>query len=818
MGTLARIVQMDAAEFAWRTRTTARTALDRAAAAVRPSSWNRRRLARALQDSFVLEPARKALRRGRWNDAHIALSEHFQSAEPRFPIVASSRATLAARIRAEFPGAADDASSRAGRIIAGEYDLLGYRGLRFGTPLPDWHLDPVHSRRPPLAFWSAVPFLDPLCGDHKIIWELNRHQHWLALGRAYWLANRDDARARFIAELESWMSENPPLAGINWASMLELAFRCLSWLWAIHFFTDPAAHDDEPWLVDLLLGLDRQLTQVERHLSYYFSPNTHLLGEALALYVAGRALPELAASDRRAALGRHILIDEIARQIAPDGGHCERSAHYHRYTLDFYSLALIVARLTNDAAAAGHFERATARLAFAARVLADDSGRLPHLGDDDGGALFPIAGRPVDDIADSLAVAAALVNRPDLQIGPAPEEAMWVLQSRPDVAAPDRVASTALPDTGYYISRSDGAIHVVIDAGPHGYQNGGHAHADALSLTLTVRRLPLVTDPGTGCYTVDTAVRDRLRSSQLHNTVTIDNEPQSLPRGPFHWARVANGQAHRWRTNDGFDFFDGSHDGYAARVHRRRVLVLHSDAVVVADFIDGDGIHDADAHWHLDARWAVRVDGSRAVCRAEGEQVVMWTAHGNWSAFSGDSDSGLGWQSPVYGVVEPATTLRTAYHGNTPAWIATVFDVSEAGAVQNVESIPVWSRAGTLAHGFGLRITRSAGVDLVLFAEPTQGMDGDATWRIGDLETDARMLFCRFASDASLTRLAMVDGSLVRRNGGRRLHLALPRPVPDFHLDLNGEPRAAGPAFGARLILGGVEQPLDVDRRATPRT
>ena len=41
------------------------------------------------------------------------------------------------------------------------------------------------------------------------------------------------------------------------------------------------------------LALDRQLTHIEQNLSHYFSPNTHLSGEALALYVAGCALPEL---------------------------------------------------------------------------------------------------------------------------------------------------------------------------------------------------------------------------------------------------------------------------------------------------------------------------------------------------------------------------------------------------------------------------------------------------------------------------------------------------------------------------------------------
>src|SRR5262249_19700314 len=156
------------------------------------------------------------------------------------------------------------------------------------------------------------------------------HQHWLALGRAWWLTDDVRYRERALDELSHWLGANPPLAGINWASMLELGLRSLSWMWALHVFVEPAFDDREPWIVDLLTALDGQLSHVERNLSVYFSPNTHLLGEALALYVCGRALPELRASDRRAALGRALLIQEMTRQIAADGGHRERSAHYHR--------------------------------------------------------------------------------------------------------------------------------------------------------------------------------------------------------------------------------------------------------------------------------------------------------------------------------------------------------------------------------------------------------------------------------------------------------------------------------------------------------
>ena len=370
---LTRIAQMDRTEIAWRGAAAVRTAIDRIRTRAAGPHWSRAGLLTALDASPDLSPARRALAAHRWDDAQRELARCIARGRRRFVIAPAVRTELIARVRTKFPAAAERAAAGADRIAAGAYDLLGYRGLRFGYPVPDWHLDPVAGRRAPRLFWADVPYLDPACGDHKVIWELNRHQHFVALGRAWWLTGDDRYRARFLEELRSWLDANPPLVGVNWASMLELAFRSLSWVWAINLFVDgpaeagrsiPSARNGAPvdargdnqpraegaWLVDLLAALDRQLAHVERNLSYYFSPNTHLLGEALGLYVCGHALPLFAASARRAALGRRILLDEIDRQIGADGGHAERSTHYHRYALDFYILALVVARLNGDAA------------------------------------------------------------------------------------------------------------------------------------------------------------------------------------------------------------------------------------------------------------------------------------------------------------------------------------------------------------------------------------------------------------------------------------------------------------------------------------
>jgi hypothetical protein len=94
--------------------------------------------------------------------------------------------------------------------------------------------------------------------------------------------------------------------------------------------------------------------------------------------VCGRTLPELRASPRREKIGRDILIAEIDRQIGADGGHAERSTHYHRYTLDFYLLALLTAQRAGDAEAIAPFADAVTRLAEFTRTMADDAPHAAH--------------------------------------------------------------------------------------------------------------------------------------------------------------------------------------------------------------------------------------------------------------------------------------------------------------------------------------------------------------------------------------------------------------------------------------------------------
>ena len=699
-----RIAAMDRRELQFRLACAARNAVERLRFKVSPPRVNPSRLVRIL-DPAAGPLVRTAIDAARRNDlvaAHLALARHFETRVSIWPLQAAARTQLADDIQRAFPDAAAEARGRADRLVAGLHDVLGFADVPLGNP-PDWHSDAIHGRRAPLAHWTQVRYLDPALGDHKVTWETNRHQYLLTLGEAYWLTAEGRYRDTAIAHIEDWIRANPPLAGMNWASMLELAFRVMSWTWAVEFFCHDAQSDRRPWLVALFLSLDRQLTHIEQNLSTYFSPNTHISGEGLALYAVSRAFPELRRSQARADHGRRILEREAARQIHPDGGHAELSTHYHRYSTDFYLLALAVARASGDEAAA-IFEEAVRRQASFLRTIADDRGNLPALGDDDGGQLFRFGGEPASNVAVTLGAAASLLATPSFAVSHPRAAEYWILGRRTD-PQPDLPAawpSRLLPDTGYFVSRGADGSHLVFDAGPHGFLNGGHAHADALSIVLSIRGVPVFVDPGTATYTMDRALRDRFRSSRMHNTLTMGGRDHAVPGGPFHWETRADARMLVARCDGALDFAAGTHDGYAPFRHVRAVLAMHGAGWLVIDRVTGPGEIAADTWWHVHPMWQAIVDGTRVELRGNGGHRLAFASTASALAVVEDA-AGF---APVYGRIERGSAIRASGVRATECVLATFVPVSarDPRSVEITQVASESSPAGWTETRFHLRV------------------------------------------------------------------------------------------------------------------
>ena len=425
-------------------------------------------------------------------------------------------------------------------------------------------------------------------------------------------------------------------------------------------------------------ALDRQLHARRTAICRTTSVRTHICSakRSPCTSPAGRCR-NWRASAATGRLGRRVLVEEIARQISlmAATASVQRTITATRSTSTCWRSPSPASRRDRPADL-----RARGRPARVgrARPLADDRGRMPHIGDDDGGALLPIAVvRPTISATTRFGCGAA---RP---VGSARRAAagggLWLLahpafapcsRSRRDVAA----AAARI-----HRARRHRLLRLTL-------ARLANTSSSTPGRTDTKRRTCTCGRPGAHASRPRRAAAHRSGNRLLHDrlaaarSLPLDGAAQH-PDGrralavmpAAHSAGRARstarvGGARRAR----FDYFDGAHDGYAPVVHRRHVLVFHGDLVIVADLVDGAGHHSADVHWHFGPGWTSRVLTEGDVAR-DGTSEPRSSFRRAGSNLFRRGLSGLGWHAPVYGRLAPDTTIRVRRTaalrtGSSPSW------------------------------------------------------------------------------------------------------------------------------------------------------
>lgn len=558
----------------------------------------------------------------------------------------------AAAVRRRFPHATDTLLRRAARIADGQVQLLGYSELDFGRPI-DWRFDPVSGIRSDLIHWSRLRYLDyGAVGDHKVVWELNRHANFVTLAQASLLDGDDRWSAVLGESLALWMDENPPAHGINWASSLEVAFRGIAWLHVLALAGDHLDHA----LVQRMIGmLHRHAWHIQRHLSTWFSPNTHLTGEALGLSLLGRGLAFFRDASLWSSRGDVLLQVEAQRQLHSDGVYFEQTTYYHRYTTDFYLHLLLTFQASGEPPPVWLL-RTVDTLADVLTALRRPDATWPLIGDEDGGQLLSYNRREPNDFRDTMSLAGSLRSRPDYcrAAGGSTPEQLWLLGCDSECVALDtenRTIGGILPDGGFIAAGSElMGDWFLLDAGPHGALSGGHAHVDALAVEIMAGGRMVVEDSGTGTYVGDAALRDELRSAPAHGTVSVNGAGAALPGGPFSWASRSEARITGYRRTGDLVFARGEQDGFIRRglagVHQRELIWIGESRLwVIRDTISTGSGATITQHFPLAAGLEASVEGSRATV-LEGKRPTL----GIW-------------------VVQPATpALRTRESRRSPAY------------------------------------------------------------------------------------------------------------------------------------------------------
>jgi len=599
----------------------------------------------------------------------------------------SRREDLRSFVHESFPGWIGAAVEEAEKLCRHEMTLLHHGTVDLGAEI-DWHRDPVSGLTWERRFWADYqPVRDSGGRDPKIIHELNRHQHLPRLAKAYILTGDERYAAEAVAQLNSWIDQNPPGLGINWQSSLEIGIRAISWFWTI-FPLLPSRSFDDSSAQRIGDSLFAQLEHVHRYTSRFSSPNTHLIGEAAALFIAGLVFRD----QKRPAIwlrwATAVLSEAAEKQVLDDGVYGELSSCYHCYALDFYLQAMVLAEQNGLPFPEPVRRKVSGMLEFLMHLTRPD-GTLPLLGDDDGGRALALDKQNYRSFQDGLCLGAILYRRGDFkhQAGAFFQEALWMLgkgawevYGKLESQAPAGKQG-CFPNAGYLVQRSDwGALdsHLVFDRGGLGMLTGAHAHADALSIALFNRGRELLVDPGTFVYNCAPEWRSYFRSTRAHNTVTVDRLDQAEQGGTFHWKTGLHSRGAMELNVPGIDYVEGEHDGYerlpGGVIHRRRILRVAPESWIVVDDLRGSGEHRFDFHYHFapDVEVAgLEQDDIGVLVRAERAGLLLRMVADRPMASAellrGETAPIGAWASNGYGEKRACCTLRATLTGPAPA-------------------------------------------------------------------------------------------------------------------------------------------------------
>jgi hypothetical protein len=460
---------------------------------------------------------------------------------------------------------------------------IGFGEQFFGKEI-HWRRDPLSNYVWPLDYHRDLKLMRADGSDVRVLWELNRLGHFLALARAYALTHDERYSAEFWRQLKSWDEQNPYGRGPNWSCAMEVALRAMNLLAAFEVFRQ-SSQLNAGSLGFFLHLLQQHGNYIRRNLEFsYIATSNHYLSDVVGLLWLGLLLPELRDAKSWREFGLRQMLLEMDKQVLADGADFEASTGYHRFVTELFLYSFLLCRANHVEIETRYWTRLHQMLHYIRAYLRPD-GFAPLIGDSDSGQVLPVVRRRADDHGYLL-----------------------------DILKPDteHVASQAFPNAGTYIMR-DGDLYLCFNASGSGINGrGSHGHNDVLSIEVSAGGRAFIVDPGTYVYSGDLAKRHEFRSTAYHSTVQIDGLEQNTiaVETPFVIGNEAKPRVLEWKTGDDFDKVVAEHYGYPV-VHRRTVTFdKRARCWLIDDEFVGEGEHVYEARFHFAPLLDVNVNGA----------------------------------------------------------------------------------------------------------------------------------------------------------------------------------------------------------------
>lgn len=152
--------------------------------------------------------------------------------------------------------------------------------------------------------------------------------------------------------------------------------------------------------------------------------------------------------------------------------------------------------------------------------------------------------------------------------------------------------------------------HIAFDLGAY---RTDHSQRDALSITVYSAGRTLL--PDSGLYTYEIGEEFAwFEGTAAHNTVVVDGVDQAV-EGPIYPGLTA--------SQEGWAYQSGQHQLYDGVTHRRSILLLDRDVILVLDRMNSNDPHSYSQLWHFAPDLTLTTQGSETIAHDQAGRPVV---------------------------------------------------------------------------------------------------------------------------------------------------------------------------------------------------
>ena len=426
----------------------------------------------------------------------------------------------------------------ADKTINHEFEYLGAGFGKLGTI--DWHLDCKSGFRWRKGiFYLKYKRIDLTNNaDVKVPWELSRCHHLLWLGEAYLLSKDEKYANEVVEQLQWWIDENPLMYSINWTCAMDVAIRAVNWIYAINMISTSASLNEA-----VLRRINRSLFEhgwfIFNNLEKWhpYSAN-HYAANITGLLYLGQLFKDSKEGMKWSNYALQEYFLEVRLQVLPSGAHFERSISYHRLMTELFAYPYFMLERLKETIPLDIQFRIQSMFDFTYHYT-KYSGLAPQLGDNDDGRLLPFVKRDfrvhdyllcIGNVAFDRHYESHLTDKTIIDTFFILPEKSGIKEFKPTSANVSVIKDHR--DAGFVILKKAELYLIFSNTSLSGYPDFHrniqvtHTHADGLTFELSVGKIDFIIDPGTYVYTASALDRNKFRSTNMHNTVSIDGLDQ----------------------------------------------------------------------------------------------------------------------------------------------------------------------------------------------------------------------------------------------------------------------------------------------------